>query len=161
MAREEHAIVEGPIEIAKEEHAMGDFQSPCPMCSSPASSTTLSSTTGPPSYECLSPLSSYLEHTQWQDQLYTHPASQSASSELIPPSLAPYGTKGPPPRMGTVEGGTVKHSSPPATTITPAISNRTSTQYPKPTSKPISRPSIDLELAGYKPISGPSPLLAD
>jgi len=152
MAKEEHAIVEGPI---------GDFQSPYPVCSSPTSSTTLSSTTGPPSHECLSPpLSSYLGDTQWQDELYTHAASQSASSELIPSSLAPYGTMGPPSPMGALDDGTARHSAPPATTIQPTNSTRTSTQYHKPKSKPIARPSIDLELAGYKPLSGPSPLLA-
>ena len=153
MAKEEHAIVEGPI---------GDFQSPYPVCSSPTSSTTLSSTTGPPSHECLSPpLSSYLGDTQWQDELYTHAASQSASSELMPSSLAPYGTMGPPSPMGALDDGTARHSAPPATTIQPTNSTRTSTQYHKPKSKPIARPSIDLELAGYKPLSGPSPLLAD
>ena len=161
MAKEEHAIVEGPIELVKEDHAICDFQSPYLACSSAASSTTPSSTTGPPSYECLSPLSSYLGHTQWQDQFYTHTASQSASSELIPSSLAPYGTMEPSPRMAALDEGIARHSPPPATTIKPANSTRTSTPHHKPKPKPISRPLIDIELAGYKPVSGPSPLLAD
>lgn len=135
---------------------MGDFQSPYPLCSSAASSTTPSSTTGPPSYESLSPLSSYLGHAPWQDQLYTHAASQSASSELIPSSHEESS-----PRMGTLDDGTARHSDPPATTINRSNSTCTPTPHHKPKPKPISRPLIDIELAGYKPVSGPSPLLAD
>ena len=151
-------VLIGEPEIAKEEHAiveelMGDFQSP--VGSSSASSTTLSLTTAPPSYESLSPpQSSSLGHTQLEDQPATHTAPQSTGPQPIPSPLAPCRTMEPAPRMGSVDDGS-------ATTIKPESSTRTSSQYHKPRSNPIPRPSIDLKLAGYNPRSGPSPLLAD
>ena len=153
MAKEEHAIVEG---------LMGDSQSPYPMCSSATCSTTLSQTTENPSHEDLSsPQSSYLGHTRLQDQPYTHTASQSASPELKPLSLTPDGTIGPPRYTDAIDDRTARRWPPPATPIASASSTQTSSQRYKPKSVTFSRPSIALELAGYKPEDGPSPPLAD
>ena len=157
----------GEPELAKEEHAIvevltSDVQSPYSMCSSATCSTTLSSTTGKPLHEGLSPpRSSHPGHTRSRDQPYTHIASESTVPQLKPSSPAPHETMGPPPYTDTIDDRIAKRVTPPVTTIAPARSTRTSIQHHKPKSKTFSRPSIALELAGYKPECGPSPLLAD
>ena len=60
-----------------------------------------------------------------------------------------------------VTGDQTERHVPLATTLAPASPTPSSSQHRTPKSRPISRPSIDLELAGYKPEWGPSPLLAD
>ena len=67
----------------------------------------------------------------------------------------------PPSLMDAAGDHIVRNPTPPATTMTPASPTRTLSQRRKPKSQPIARPSIDLELAGYRPELGPSPLLAD
>ena len=142
--------------------SLTQLTAPCP---SPATyATTLSSTTGRSSissqYECLSPPRSlYLDRTQPWDQFHT--TSQHPGPEQIPSSLAAYGTVEPPPRMDATGDQTARRSTPPAATLPPTSPTRPSTQHRKSKSKSISRRSIDLELAGYKPECGPSPLLAD
>jgi hypothetical protein len=91
----------------------------------------------------LSPRSSYMEHTRsWNG---FHATSLS--------SPAPYGTVEATPRMDAAISA--------VTPTTPASSIPSSIQHCQPKLRPISRPSIDLEIAGYRPEEGPSPLLAD
>lgn len=61
----------------------------------------------------------------------------------------------PPPRIVITDDQTERHVAPLATTPTSASPTRRSSRHSKP------KFSIDIELAGYKPGSGPSPLLAD